>query len=81
MKFVLKFERCTSACYPYNVALAWIKFHTPVGFPFFQAVKIILLLPAIALRFYGKVNDSVIGKRRTLDLNIAWEIINKNKKH
>ena len=34
MKFVLKFERCTSACYPYNVALAWIKFHTPVGFPF-----------------------------------------------
>ena len=37
MKFVLKFERCTSACYPYNVALAWIKFHTPVGFSFFQA--------------------------------------------
>ena len=40
MKVLLKYERCTSACYPYNVALASIKFHTPVGFPFFQAVKI-----------------------------------------
>ena len=44
MNFVLKCERCTSACYPYKVALAWIKFNTPVGFPFFQAVKIILSL-------------------------------------
>ena len=39
MKFVLKFEECTSACYPYNVALAWIKFHAPVGFPFLQAAE------------------------------------------
>ena len=49
MKFVLKFERFTSACYPYNfffsynVALAWIKPYIPVGFPFFQAVKIIVI--------------------------------------
>ena len=46
-----------------HTALAWIKFHTPVIFPFFQAVQIILYLQAITLRFYCKVNDSVIGKK------------------
>ena len=59
MKFALKFERCTSACYPYDVALTYTSL-----VPIFQTVKIILYLSKIVLRFYCKINDSVIGKKK-----------------
>ena len=62
MKFVLKFERCTSACHLYNVALPWIKLHTPVGFPFSQAEHH-LLIASNPSQIYCKVKDSVIDKR------------------